>query len=147
MATPDEQAVLAKYVGWGGIPQAFDANNTDWSKEYAEITSLMTPDELASARQSTRYAHYTSREIIQDGIYAAMRQFGFNGGKTLEAGAGVGNFIGLMPADMRSAGRFTAIEREPFSSAIARQLYPACAAPQIHSGYHHKASRRSSQRG
>jgi N12 class adenine-specific DNA methylase len=124
MATPDEQKVLAKYVGWGGIPQAFDANNADWSKEYTEITSLMSDDELASARQSTRYAHYTSKEIIQDGIYAAMRQFGFAGGKTLEAGAGAGNFIGMMPADMRSAGRFTAIEREPFSSAIARQLYP-----------------------
>lgn len=124
LATPDEQAVLAKYVGWGGLPQAFDANNADWAKEFAEITALMTPQELADARQSTRYAHYTSREIIVDGIYAAMRRFGFNGGKTLEAGAGVGNFLGLMPADMRSAGRFTAIEREPFSSAIARQLYP-----------------------
>jgi N12 class adenine-specific DNA methylase len=124
MATPSEQAVLAKYVGWGGLPQAFDANNADWAKEHAEITSLMSDEELASARQSTRYAHFTSREIIVDGIYAAMRQFGFTGGKTLESGAGVGNFLGLMPADMRSAGRFTAIEREPFSSAIARQLYP-----------------------
>ncbi len=124
MATPDEQKVLAKYVGWGGIAQAFDAKNADWAKEYAEITALMSGDELDKARQSTRYAHYTSREIIVDGIYAAMRQFGFTGGRTLEAGAGVGNFIGLMPAHMRSAGRFTAIEREPFSSAIARQLYP-----------------------
>lgn len=124
MATPDEQAVLAKYVGWGGLPQAFDANKADWAKEYAEITALMSPEDLAAARKSTRYAHYTSREIVVDGIYAALRHFGFTGGKTLEAGAGVGNFIGLMPADMRSAGRFTAIEREPFSSAIARQLYP-----------------------
>lgn len=124
MATPDEQGVLAKYVGWGGLPQAFDANNTSWSKEFAEISELMTPAELAAARMSTRYAHYTSREIIVDGIYAAFQRFGFTGGKTLEAGAGVGNFIGLMPASMRSAGRFTAIEREPFSSAIARQLYP-----------------------
>lgn len=124
LATPDEQKVLAKYVGWGGLPQAFDPANADWAKEHAEITALMTPEELADARRSTRYAHYTSREIIVDGIYAAMRRFGFTGGKTLEAGAGVGNFLGLMPADMRSAGRFTAIEREPFSSAIARQLYP-----------------------
>ena len=124
MATPDEQAVLSKYVGWGGLPQAFDPNNADWSREHAELTELMSPEELADARKSTRYAHYTSREIIVDGIYAAMRRFGFTGGKTLEAGAGVGNFIGLMPADMRSAGRFTAIEREPFSSAIARNLYP-----------------------
>lgn len=124
MATPEEQAVLAKYVGWGGLPQAFDADNADWAKEFAEISELMSEEELAAARQSTRYAHYTSREIVQDGIYAALRHFGFTGGKTLEAGAGVGNFIGLMPADMRSAGRFTAIEREPFSSAIARNLYP-----------------------
>lgn len=124
LATPAEQEVLAKYVGWGGLPQAFDARNADWAKEHAELTALMSPEELAAARQSTRYAHYTSREIIADGIYAALRRFGFNGGKTLEAGAGVGNFMGLMPADMRSAGRFTAIEREPFSSAIARQLYP-----------------------
>jgi N12 class adenine-specific DNA methylase len=124
MATPDEQAVLAKYVGWGGLSQAFDANNPNWTKEHAEITELMSPQELAAASRSTRYAHYTSREIIQDGVYAAMRHFGFTGGRTLEAGAGVGNFIGLMPADMRSAGRFTAVEREPFSSAIARQLYP-----------------------
>lgn len=124
MATPDEQAVLARYVGWGGLPQAFDAKNADWAKEFAEISELMSEEELAAARQSTRYAHYTSREIVQDGIYAALRHFGFTGGKTLEAGAGVGNFLGLMPADMRSAGRFTAIEREPFSSAIARNLYP-----------------------
>jgi len=124
MATPAEQAVLAKYVGWGGLSQAFDGAHADWAKEHAEITELMSPADLAAARKSTRYAHYTSREIIVDGIYAAMRRFGFTGGKTLEAGAGVGNFIGLMPADMRSAGRFTAIEREPFSSAIARQLYP-----------------------
>jgi N12 class adenine-specific DNA methylase len=124
MATPDEQAVLARYVGWGGLPQAFDESNTSWTKEFAEITDLMTPRELEAARQSTRYAHFTSREIISDGIYSALRHFGFTGGRTLEAGAGVGNFIGLMPADMRSAGRFTAIEREPFSAAIARHLYP-----------------------
>lgn len=124
LATPEEQRVLAGYVGWGGLPQAFDAANADWSKEHAELTALLSPDDLAAARKSTRYAHYTSRPIIVDGIYAALRRFGFTGGKTLEAGAGVGNFLGLMPADMRSAGRFTAIEREPFSSAIAKQLYP-----------------------
>lgn len=124
LATPDEQRVLAKYVGWGGLPQAFDPKNADWAKEHAELTALLSADDLADARRSTRYAHYTSRPIIVDGIYAALRRFGFTGGKTLEAGAGVGNFIGLMPADMRSAGRFTAIEREPFSSAIAKHLYP-----------------------
>ncbi|CAN7467799.1 PLxRFG domain-containing protein [Variovorax sp. LjRoot175] len=124
LATPEEQRVLAQYVGWGGLPQAFDPKNADWAEEHAELTGLLSEQDLADARRSTRYAHYTSRPIIVDGIYAALRRFGFTGGKTLEAGAGVGNFIGLMPADMRSAGRFTAIEREPFSSAIAKHLYP-----------------------
>ncbi|WP_213956356.1 PLxRFG domain-containing protein [Variovorax sp. dw_954] len=124
LATPEEQRVLAQYVGWGGLPQAFDANNADWQKEHRELVSLLSEQDLEDARRSTRYAHYTSRPIIVDGIYAALRRFGFTGGKTLEAGAGVGNFLGLMPADMRSAGRFTAIEREPFSAAIAKHLYP-----------------------
>lgn len=124
LATPDEQKVLAKYVGWGGLPQAFDTEHKEWYQRAGELKALLSGQDYEDARRSTRYAHYTSKEIIQDGIYAAMRRFGFTGGKTLEAGAGVGNFLGLMPADMRSAGRFTAIEREPFSSAIARHLYP-----------------------
>ncbi len=124
MATPTEQAVLAKYVGWGGLAQAFDDKNADWSKEYAELKGLMSADDYADARVSTRYAHFTSRQVVQDGIYAALSHFGFNGGRALEGGAGVGNFIGLMPATMRSASRFTAIEREPFSAKIARNLYP-----------------------
>lgn len=124
LASQDEQKVLARYVGWGGLPQAFDSANADWSREVAELAEVLSPEALAAARQSTRYAHYTSRPIVVDGIYAALRRFGFNGGKTLEAGAGVGNFLGLMPADMRSAGRFTAIEREPIAAGIARQLYP-----------------------
>lgn len=124
LATPDEQKVLARYVGWGGLPQAFDTANADWSREVAELADVLAPEALAAARQSTRYAHYTARPIVVDGIYGALRRFGFTGGKTLEAGAGVGNFLGLMPADMRSAGRFTAIEREPIAAGIARQLYP-----------------------
>ena len=124
VATQDEQQVLARYVGWGGLAQAFDANNKDWSREHAELRELLNDDEYADAARSTRYAHYTSREVVVDGVYAAMRRFGFTGGKTLEAGAGVGNFLGLMPADMRSAGRFTAIERDRLSSTIARHLYP-----------------------
>ena len=124
VATQEEQSVLARYVGWGGLAQAFDANNKDWSREHAELRELLNDDEYADAARSTRYAHYTSREVVVDGVYAAMRRFGFTGGKTLEAGAGVGNFLGLMPADMRSAGRFTAIERDRLSSTIARHLYP-----------------------
>lgn len=122
--TADDQRTLAKYVGWGGLPQAFDANNPDWRKEHAELKAALTPEEFEDARRSTRYAHYTSREIIQDGVYAALRHFGFTGGRVLEPGAGVGNFIGMMPADMRTAGRITAIEREPIAVTIAKHLYP-----------------------
>jgi N12 class adenine-specific DNA methylase len=123
-ASADEQQVLAKYVGWGGLPQAFDANNREWANEHAQLKELLDDKEFSAARRSTRYAHYTSREIIQDGIYAALRRFGFTGGRALEGGAGVGNFIGLMPQDLRAAGRVTAIEREPIAAGIARNLYP-----------------------
>lgn len=122
-ATPEEQRVLAAYVGWGGIAQAFDPDNKDWSKQYAELKELLSPEEYESAFMSTQYAHYTSREII-DGMYAAFAQFGFKGGKVLEAGGGIGNFIGLMPAEMRSAGRFTLVERERIAAGIAKHLYP-----------------------
>ncbi|RZL94483.1 MAG: hypothetical protein EOP82_04890, partial [Variovorax sp.] len=124
LATPDEQRVLAKYVGWGATPQAFDIDNKDWAREYVLLQGLMSPTDYEDARMSSQYAHYTSRQIVVDGIYGALRHFGFTGGKTVEAGAGVGNFMGLMPADMRSAGRFTAIEREPIAAGIARHLYP-----------------------
>jgi N12 class adenine-specific DNA methylase len=124
MATPDEQRTLAQYVGWGALSKAFDADRAEWAKEHAELKDLLSPEEFAAARQSTRYAHYTSRQIIQDGVYAALHHFGFTGGRVLEPGAGVGNFIGMMPADMRSAGRITAIEREPIAAGIAKNLYP-----------------------
>jgi len=123
-ATLQEQQVLAKYVGWGGLSQAFDDKNADWSREHAELKGLLSPEDFAAAARSTRYAHYTSREIIQDGIYAALRRFGFTGGRVLEGGVGVGNFIGLMPEDMRTAGRVTGVEREPIAVAIAKNLYP-----------------------
>lgn len=85
---------------------------------------MLSDGDYADAARSTRYAHFTSKEIVQDGIYAALRHMGFTGGRTLEGGVGVGNFIGLMPKDMRSAGRFTGVEREPFSAKIAKHLYP-----------------------
>ena len=122
-ATPDEQDVLARYVGWGGIAQAFDPANTEWATEYAELQALLSPEEWEAAKESTQYAHYTSQEII-DGMYDALRQFGFSGGKILEPGSGVGNFIGLMPEDMRSNSRFTAVERERIAGGVAKQLYP-----------------------
>lgn len=122
-ATTDEQAIIAKYVGWGGIPQAFDQSNSDWSAQYSELKGILTQEEYESARESTQYAHYTSREII-GAMYSALRQFGFTGGNVLEAGGGVGNFIGLMPVEMRTNGKVTLIEREHIASAIARHLYP-----------------------
>lgn len=122
-ATPEEQRILALYVGWGGLAQAFDADNAQWSREFAELKELLSEDEYETARQSTQYAHYTSREII-NGIYAGLQRMGFTGGNVLEAGGGVGNFIGLMPESMRSAGRFTLIERERIAAGIAKALYP-----------------------
>ena len=122
-ATPDEQKVLARYVGWGGLPQAFDGKNDGWSKEFAELKDLLTPDEYADARQSTQYAHYTSREVI-GGVYGALARLGFTGGRILEPGSGVGNFMGLMPPALKSASRFTAVEREPIAAGISRHLYP-----------------------
>ena len=115
--------MLARYVGWGGLSQAFDGDNDSWSREYAELKDLLTPEEYADARQSTRYAHYTSREII-GGMYSALRRLGFTGGRMLEPGGGVGNFLGLMPADIRTASRATLVEREPIAAGIARHLYP-----------------------
>lgn len=122
-ATPDEQAVLAKYVGWGGLAQAFDDKNEGWSKEFAELRDLLTDEEYDAARRSTRYAHYTSRPVIQS-MYEALKSFGFTGGRILEPGAGVGNFMGLMPADLRSSSRLTGVERERIAAGIAKQLYP-----------------------
>lgn len=122
-ATPDEQQVLAKYVGWGGVSQAFDPDNKDWAREFKELRELLSDEEYDAARRSTRYAHYTSRTIIQ-GMYDAMKRFGFSGGKILEPGAGVGNFMGLMPADLRSSSRMTGVDREQIAAGIARHLYP-----------------------
>lgn len=122
-ATTDEQKVLAKYVGWGGIPQAFDPDNKDWSAQYAELKSLLDAYDWEAAKESTQYAHYTSREII-NGMYAAVRRLGFTGGNVLEAGGGVGNFIGLMPVDLRTNGKVTLVERETIAAAIAKHLYP-----------------------
>lgn len=123
-ATPEEQDMLARYVGWGGLSQAFDSEHKDWTKEYSDLKSVLTPEEYDAARQSTQYAHYTSQQVIQEGIYAAITRMGFTGGKILEPGSGVGNFIGLIPAGIRSGTRFTGVEREKIAAGIARQLYP-----------------------
>lgn len=122
-----EQAVLAKYVGWGGLPQAFYRDNGEvskgWEKEAAELKGLLTPQELAAAASSTRNAHYTSPEIVQ-GVWKAVEHFGFQGGRTLEPSVGVGNFFGLMPAALRDASQLTGVELDHTTGGIAKQLYP-----------------------
>lgn len=123
--TRDDQDVLARYVGWGMLPQAFDATNKEWAAEFSELKGLLNEDEWNEAYMSTQYAHYTSEQIISNGIYAALERFGFSGGKILEPGSGVGNFVGLMPTSLRTAGsRVTGIERERISSKIGQYLYP-----------------------
>lgn len=131
-ATLDEQSILVRYVGWGGLPQAFDPRNADWTKEYAQLVQLLGPEEYERARRSTQDAHYTS-EIVVAGIYDGLRRAGFNGGKVLEPAAGIGNFIGLMPDAMRSTSTVTAIELDPLTSEIARHLYPS--ASHINKGF------------
>lgn len=122
-ATPEEQASLVRYVGWGGLPQAFDHRNQDWQSEYLELAGLLSKDEYERARRSTQDAHYTSQTVIE-GIYKGLGRLGFDEGRILEPSAGIGNFIGLMPQQMRAASHFTAIELDPLTAEIARHLYP-----------------------
>ncbi|MDD3083205.1 MAG: DEAD/DEAH box helicase family protein, partial [Desulfobacterales bacterium] len=126
-ATPEEQSILVKYVGWGGLPQAFPRPDgsiaTGWDSEVNELRDLLSDEEYASARRSTQDAHYTSQTIIK-GVYSALKRFGFKRGKILEPSVGTGNFIGLMPKGVRSKSHITGIELEPITAAIAKQLYP-----------------------
>lgn len=122
-ATPEEQKILAKYVGWGGMPQAFDQANEQWSKEYKQLRELLTDDEYKAAAESTLNAHYTSPEII-GAMYKALNNFGFNGGNVLEPAMGVGNFFGCMPESMNNASRLYGVELDSLTGRIAQQLYP-----------------------
>ena len=121
-ATPQEQETLSRYVGWGGIPQAFDAQNEDWRREYAEFKALLSETEYASARASTLNAHYTSPTVIR-AIYDAVEQMGFRTGNILEPAMGVGNFFGLLPESM-AGSRLYGVELDSLTGRIARQLYP-----------------------
>ena len=121
-ATPQEQETLSRYVGWGGIPQAFDAQNEDWRKEYAELKALLSETEYVSARASTLNAHYTSPAVIR-AIYDAVEQMGFRTGNILEPAMGVGNFFGLLPESM-AGSRLYGVELDSLTGRIARQLYP-----------------------
>lgn len=120
-ATPEEQIVLSKYVGWGGLSEAFDENNSAWATEYLELSSVLTPEEYASARESTLTAFYTPPEVIT-AIYKAMEQMGFQEGNLLEPSCGIGNFIGMLPDAMQDS-KIYGVELDTISAGIAQQLY------------------------
>ena len=120
-ATAEEQEVLSRYVGWGGIPQAFDEKNADWSKEYAELKSLLPADEYSEARASTLNAFYTSPTVIK-AIYEALSNMGLSKGNVLEPSCGVGNFMGLVPESMENIKMY-GVELDSVSGRIAQQLY------------------------
>lgn len=120
-ATAEEQEILSRYVGWGGIPQAFDENNAEWSKEYAELESLLTADEYKEARASTLNAFYTSPTVIK-AMYEALGNMGLSKGNVLEPSCGVGNFMGLVPDSMEKI-RMYGVELDSISGRIAQQLY------------------------
>ena len=120
-ATAEEQEILSRYVGWGGIPQAFDENNAEWSKEYAELQSLLTADEYKEARASTLNAFYTSPTVIK-AMYEALGNMGLSKGNVLEPSCGVGNFMGLVPNSMEKI-RMYGVELDSISGRIAQQLY------------------------
>ena len=121
-ATPQEQETLSKYVGWGGLPQAFDAENASWQKEYQQLKSLLTDEEYAAARGSTLNAHYTSPVVIR-AMYEALGSMGFRDGNVLEPACGVGNFFGCLPETMQGS-KLYGVELDSITGRIAQQLYP-----------------------
>lgn len=121
-ATADEQKALAAYVGWGGIAQAFDANNIHWREEYDKLEALLTPDEYAKARESTLNAHYTSPTVIK-AMYGALSEMGFRTGNILEPSMGTGHFFGMLPENMKQS-KLYGVEIDSLTCRIAKQLYP-----------------------
>ena len=120
-ATPKEQEILSQYVGWGGIPEAFDENNSSWADEFIELYTALSPDEYESARASTLTAFYTPPVVIS-AIYKAMEQMGFKEGNILEPSCGIGNFIGMLPSSMQGS-KIYGVEIDKISAGIAQQLY------------------------
>ena len=120
-ATPDEQKILSRYVGWGGIPEAFDERAGAWHTEYAMLKNILTPEEYASARESTLTAFYTPPEV-STAIYKVLEQMGFQEGNLLEPSCGIGNFIGMLPKSMEKA-KVYGVELDTISAGIAQQLY------------------------
>lgn len=121
-ATPEEQAVLAKYVGWGGLADAFDETKDNWKNEFAELYATLSPEEYAAARSSTLNAHYTSPTVIK-AIYEAVGNMGFETGNILEPSMGVGNFFGCLPETMQNS-KLYGVELDSITGRIAKQLYP-----------------------
>ncbi|WP_308418839.1 DEAD/DEAH box helicase family protein [Blautia luti] len=121
LATPEEQEILSRYVGWGGIPQAFEENNSSWANEYLELKNILSPEEYSAARASTLNAFYTSPTVIQS-MYEALENMGLKQGNILEPSCGVGNFMGLIPESMGKANMY-GVELDPVSGRIAKQLY------------------------
>ena len=120
-ATPDEQIILSKYVGWGGIPEAFDERADSWRTEYGMLKNILTPEEYASARESTLTAFYTPPTVI-NAVYRVMKQLGFREGNILEPSCGIGHFIGMLPEEMKES-KIYGVELDTISAGIAQQLY------------------------
>ena len=121
LATPEEQEILSRYVGWGGIPQAFEESNSSWANEYLELKNTLSPEEYSAARASTLNAFYTSPTVIRS-MYEALENMGLKQGNILEPSCGVGNFMGLIPESMSKANMY-GVELDPVSGKIAKQLY------------------------
>lgn len=130
-AIPDEQIVLSKYVGWGGIPEAFDENNSSWTNEYNELISALSPEEYNAARESTLTAFYTPQEVVK-ACYDIAENLGFKQGNILEPSCGIGNFIGMKPKSMTDS-KVYGIELDSVSAAIAQQLYQTASI--VNNGY------------
>ncbi len=121
LATTEEQEILSRYVGWGGLPQAFDENNDQWADEFTELYGLLSPEEYEAAKATTLNAHYTSPTVIK-AIYQAVENMGFRTGNVLEPSCGIGNFFGLVPESMKDSKLF-GVELDSVTGRIARQLY------------------------
>ena len=121
-ASPEQQEILSRYVGWGGLADAFDENKPNWSDEFAELYATLSPEEYAAARASTLNAHYTSPTVIK-AIYEAVGNMGFQSGNILEPSMGVGNFFGLLPEQMQGS-KLYGVEMDSITGRIAKQLYP-----------------------
>ena len=121
-ATPDEQEILSRYVGWGGLADAFDETKSAWETEYLELKTVLTPEEYAAARASTLNAHYT-QPIVIESMYQALENLGFTKGNILEPSMGVGNFFGMLPEKLNQS-KLYGVELDSISGRIAKLLYP-----------------------